>query len=140
MLCVKRIGILTFLILTLVVVTVGCASSGETEKTKHREIDYTVVEPGKLPEELSRVIEENKKKEIRMTYIDGEDMYLIRGYGEQKTGGYSIAVAECTEDDTRIYFDTRLLGPTEEEGLSKDPSYPCLIVKIEARNKEVMIQ
>lgn len=140
MLCVKRVGILAFLILTLVVVTVGCASSGENAKTKRREIDYTVADPGKLPEELKRVIEENRKKEIRMTYTDGEDMYLVRGYGEQKTGGYSIAVAECTEDDTTILFDTRLLGPTEKENLSKDPSYPCLVVKIETRDKEVMIR
>ncbi len=136
----KRIGVLAFLILMLAAVTVGCASSGENAKTNRREIDYTVAEPGKLPEELSHAIEENKKKEIRMTYIDGEDMYLVRGYGEQKTGGYSIAVAECTEDDTTILFDTRLIGPTEEEGLSKDPSYPCLVVKIEARDKKVMIQ
>ncbi len=140
MLCVRRIGILAFLILMLVVVTVGCASSGEGAKTERREVDYTVAEFGKLPEELKRVIEENKKKEIRMTYTDGEDMYLIRGYGEQKTGGYSIAVAECTEDDTTILFDTRLLGPKEEKELSGDPSYPCLVVKIEARDKEVMIQ
>ncbi len=136
----KRLGILAFLLLLTVVVTVGCASSDESAKADRREIDYTVAELGKLPEELSRVIEENKKKEIRMTYIDGEDMYLVRGYGEQKTGGYSIAVAECTEDETTIFLDTRLLGPPEEEGLSRDPSYPCLVVKIEARDKEVMIQ
>ena len=139
MLCVKKIGILAFLILTMTVAAVGCASSGNRD-TNAKEIDYTVVEAGKLPEELAGIIEENKKKEIRMTYLDGEDLYLIRGYGEQKTGGYSIAVAECTEDEEHILFDTRLLGPTETEGLSKDPSYPCLVVKIEARDKEVMIR
>ena len=135
----KRGGILAFLLLTLTVVVVGCAASGQGNADA-KEIDYTVVEAGKLPEELSQIIEENKKKEIRMTYTDGEDMYLIRGYGEQKTGGYSIAVAQCTEDEERIMFDTRLLGPTDEKELSKDPSYPCLVVKIEARDKEVMIR
>ncbi len=129
-----------FLFLTLAMTVAGCAPSGDSEKKEGREIDYTVVEPGKLPEELLRTIEENKQKEIRMTYLDGEDMYLVRGYGEQKTGGYSIAVAGCTETESTILFDTRLLGPTQEEGLSKDPSYPCLVVKIEARDKEVMIR
>ena len=129
-----------FLVLTLAVVVVGCASSGDSAKKEGREIDYTVVESAKLPEELLRTIEKNREKEIRMTYLDGEDMYLVRGYGEQKTGGYSIAVASCTETETAILFDTRLIGPTETEGLSKDPSYPCLVVKIEARDKEVMIR
>ena len=136
----KRVGILMFLLLTLTVAVAGCASTEGSAKKEGREIDYTVVESGKLPEELLRTIEENKHREIRMTYLDGDDMYLVRGYGEQKTGGYSIAVAGCTEDESTILFDTRLLGPTESEGLSKDPSYPCLVVKIEARDKEVMIR
>lgn len=136
----RRAIILVFLILTMAVTAAGCASSESGAGEAGREVDYTVVEPGKLPEELLRTIEENREREIRMTYLDGEDMYLVRGYGKQKTGGYSIAVAGCTEDESTILFDTRLLGPTESEGLSKDPSYPCLVVKIEARDKEVMIR
>lgn len=118
----------------------GCAANRGTENGERKEIEFTVVDPERLPEALREVIEENKKNEIRMTYMDGEDMYLIRGYGEQKTGGYSIAVAECTEDETNILFDTRLIGPSGEEGLPKEPSCPYLVVKIEARDKEVMIQ
>lgn len=136
----KRLRILLFLFLLFSCLLTGCAVSESSKDSERREIDYTVVESRKLPEELLRTIEENKANEIRMTYTDGEDMYLIRGYGEQKTGGYSIAVAECTEDETTILFDTRLLGPKDQEGLSKDPSYPYLVVKIEARDKEVMIQ
>ena len=118
----------------------GCAAPGEAGDAERTAIDYTVMEPGKLPEELRQAIEENKEGEIRMTYMDGEDLYLVRGYGKQKTGGYSIAVAECAQDEETIVFDTRLLGPDSQENLSGEPSYPCLVVKIEARDKEVMIK
>ena len=99
-----------------------------------------MVEMRKVPAELAEIIEKNKKNEIRMTYTQGEELYLIRGYGEQKTGGYSIAVAECTEDEETVWLDTRLIGPQEQEKLSKEPSYPCLVIKTEVRDKEVMIQ
>lgn len=99
-----------------------------------------MVEMRKVPAELAEIIEKNKKNEIRMTYTQGEEQYLIRGYGEQKTGGYSIAVAECTEDEETVWLDTRLIGPQEQEKLSKEPSYPCLVIKMEVRDKEVMIQ
>lgn len=116
----------------------GC--SVQKEEGERREIEFTVAAWEKLPGQLAEAIEKNKKDEIRMTYTDGADMYLIRGYGEQKTGGYSVAVAECSEDETTVFFDTRLIGPQKEEEISKDPSYPLLVVKIEARDKEVMIQ
>lgn len=140
MLCVKKYGRLLPLLLALSCLLSGCAAPGNDGQSERKAIDYTVVESRKLPQELLQTIEENKKGEIRMTYMDGEDLYLIRGYGEQKTGGYSIAVAECTEDEEKIVFDTRLLGPEHQENLSKDPSYPWLAVKIEARDKEVLIK
>lgn len=136
----KKYGFLVFLMILLAGVISGCGASGKDDKSGRRDIEFTVVAQEKLPQKLLQAIEENKKNEIRMTYTDGEDMYLIRGYGEQKTGGYSITVSECTEDETTILFDTQLIGPSGQEGLSKDPSYPCLVVKIEAREKEVMIQ
>jgi hypothetical protein len=121
------------------VITVGCVKSAD-QKTEGSAIEFTVVDPEKLPQKLQEAIETNKKNEIRMTYTDGEDMYLVRGYGEQKTGGYSIAVETCIETDEAILFDTQLIGPENQENLSKDPSYPVLVVKIETRDKEAVIQ
>lgn len=117
----------------------GCSREGQ-EQGGRREIDFTVVEQEKLPQELRQIIEKNKKDEIRMTYVDEGELYLVRGYGEQKTGGYNISVVECTEDEAGIYLDTRLTGPSNQDNLSKDPSYPCLVVKMEARDKNVEIQ
>ncbi len=140
MLQVKKWRRLLPALLALTCLLSGCEAAGGSRTAKPRAVDYTVVEPGKLPEELLQAIEERKDSEIRMTYMDGEDLYLIRGYGKQETGGYSISVVECAEDDEKILFDTRLLGPQSREDLSEDPSYPYLAVKIEAREKEVVIK
>ena len=121
-----------------VLLLAGC---GKDEKDQERrEVEFTVMALDEVPRELAEEIEANKQGEIRMSYMDGGFLYLIRGYGEQKTGGYSISVAECTEDDTAVYLDTRLIGPSNQEQLSKEPSWPCLILKMEAREKEVVIE
>ncbi len=117
----------------------GCQKK-EAKDSQRSEVEFTVVAKEEIPEELAAEIEKNKQGEIRMAYTDGGNQYLIRGYGEQKTGGYSISVTECTEDETTVYLDTRLLGPANEEQITKEPSYPYIVLKIEAREKEVMIQ
>ena len=39
-----------------------------------------------------------------MTYQSGEELYLIKGYGQQMTGGYSIQVAELSLSDTAVFL------------------------------------
>ena len=93
-----------------------------------------------VPVAFSVEEEENEAREIRMTFEDGDDLYLIRGYGEQKTGGYSIAVDACTEDEEKLYLTTRLIGPEDAEKQPKDASYPYIVVRVAATGKEVEIQ
>ncbi|MCD7715580.1 MAG: protease complex subunit PrcB family protein [Lachnospiraceae bacterium] len=115
----------------------GCQNQEDSEKT---EVEYTVAAAEEIPDELAAVIEENRESEMWLTWMDGDEMYLIRGYGKQATGGYSIAVAECTEDEETLWFDTRLIGPQKEDTASAEPSYPWLAVKITATDKEVVIE
>ena len=134
----RRWGIICLTAVAAALLLAGC---GRDEKTQERsEVEFTVAAPDEVPRELASQIEANKRGEIRMAYTDGGFLYLIRGYGEQKTGGYSISVVECTEDDTTVFLDTRLIGPSNQEQLSKEPSWPCIILKTEARDKEVMIE
>ena len=136
----KKAGVRFFVICVFAVALLaGCGNARRGAKER-REIDFTVAEKEELPKELLEVIEKNKEQEIRMTYTDGADMYLIRGYGKQKTGGYSILVAECTEDEKHVYFDTRLIVPKEQPKGQAEPSFPYLAVKIETREKEVLIE
>ena len=135
----KRILTIVGLTVLLLPVLFGCGKK-EDDRSGRSEVDFEVVPKEELPAPLAEAVEENKKDEIRMTYMDGEDLYLIRSYGEQATGGYSISVLECSEDEEKVYLDTRLLGPENPDEISRDPSYPYLALKIDMRDKEVVIQ
>ena len=135
----KRYGILMVLFLTTACVLSGCSASGE-EDGEWEKVEFTVVDPHGLPEELLDVIEENKDREIRMAYEDGEDLYLVRGYGKQNSGGFSIAGKECVEKEEVIRLETQLIGPESPEGLPKDPSCPYLVIKMEMSDKQVEIE
>lgn len=136
---VKRYVWIFWAIGLLIALMTGCGAS-HTQESEGSPVEFTVIGMRDVPMELADIIEDNKKNEIRMTYEDGGDLYLVRGYGEQKTGGYSIAVKSCVEDEEMVWLDTQLLGPQNQEEISKDPSYPCLVIKMEVREKEVMIQ
>ena len=110
-------GVLVFLL-------AGC--QGASTAGEQVPVAFSVEEERTLPAALRQAIKENEAREIRMTFEDGDDLYLIRGYGEQKTGGYSIAVDACTEDDA--------------EKQPKDASYPYIVVRVAATGKEVEIQ
>ena len=99
------------------VVAAGCAGvftgrlSGGFHSGEQVPAAFSVEEERTIPAALRQAIKENEAREIRMTFAkNGNDLYLIRGYGEQKTGGYSIAVDACTEDEEKLYLTTRLIG------------------------------
>ncbi|MCD8104924.1 MAG: protease complex subunit PrcB family protein [Lachnospiraceae bacterium] len=115
----------------------GCRRQEEGGRT---EVEFEIMTAEETPQELLAVIEENKEKEMRLTWTDQGELYLIRGYGKQTQGGYSVAVAECAEDKENIWFDTRLIGPAQEDTDPGGASYPYVVVKIAATEKEVVIE
>lgn len=111
----------------------GCSVT-DTGKGEKQAIDYTVVPDGDLPEELRSLIDQKKEKEFRMTYQDGESLYLVRGYGRQELGGCSVRVESLTMGEEALALKTELLGPDKEQTSSGEPSYPYIVVKIEYRD------
>ena len=79
----------------------GCSLSSQ-ERVKLRDLDFTVLGEEKIPEQLKTIIEEKKNTAFEITYTDNENLYICIGYGEQETGGYSIAVDELYLTDTDI--------------------------------------
>ena len=83
----KKIGtILCLLLLTFLLE--GCRMV-KIKEADREPLKYTVVEKQQLPEEAAALIEEKKEKEFQMAYQRGDEMYLIKGYGRQMSGGYS---------------------------------------------------
>ena len=83
----------------------GC-SVKKMNTEKIRDVEITVLEEEKIPEEFLTQIEEKKSGPFKITYADKDALYIARGYGEQKTSGYSIEVKECYETENAIYIHT----------------------------------
>ena len=68
---------------------------GTDEPDKISDLDYTIAAEADIPEELQNDIEEKKAADFKMTYKDSEFLYIVRGYGEQETGGIVSVSAIC---------------------------------------------
>lgn len=126
------------LIVTMVFLLTGCGAKAGEEKV--RDLEFTVMDEKSIPQELAKLIEEKKLNAFRLTYTDDDSLYLVTGFGEQETGGYSISVNDCYLTETSLVFDTSLLGPSKEETVQQKPSYPYIVVKTEKREEPVVFQ
>ena len=128
-----------FLSLLILFMMLGGCRMIKIEEAERTPLKYTVADRSQIPEEAAKLIEEIKEKEFQMVYQKGEDLYLIKGYGRQMSGGYSIQVAELSASSTTIFFKTRLIGP-EKENQSGAPSYPYIAVKTDYREEPVVFE
>ena len=115
----------------------GCEKQMETSE-KGKDWDYTVVAVRDCPEDFLKQLEEKKVNAFQMTYMDGEYLYIALGYGEQATGGYSIAVRGLYESGDKLCFEAELIGPGKDETVKEKTSYPFVIIKTERTDKEVL--
>lgn len=125
----KKTGFLGLVLACILLVT-GCTMMSE-EEIKLRDLDFTVLSEEMIPEQLLPIIEEKKTGAFQITYTDNANLYICIGYGEQETGGYSIAVNELYLTDKNIVIDTSLLGPKPSDKEDPKPSYPYIVVKTE---------
>ena len=115
----------------------GCTIRKE-DTEKLRDIDFTVVESEDVPEELRDIIQEKQENETKLFYADEGYLYVVRGYGKQDTSGYSVEVRDCYETENPICVETSLLGPPKGEEIVDKPTYPCVVIKMEYSEKDVI--
>ena len=123
-------------LLAVLLMTISGCRLVRVEEEPRTPLEYTVVNPEEVPEEVQELIQERKSKEFQMTYQNEKDLYLIKGYGQQMCGGYSIQVEELGLSSNSIFFKTKLLGP-DKDGREGEPSYPNIVVKMEYRKEPV---
>ena len=127
----RNISVVILLILVTAGIQLqGCGFKIISEEEKKREIPFVIVSEECLPKELDSFIEQKKEKEIKLTYVDEKDRYIIIGYGKQNSGGYSIYIKDLYATDNAIYVDTSLLGPKEKSKQENRPSYPVIVLQI----------
>ena len=128
-----------FLLLLMLLLMLGGCKLVRIEEGERTPLKYTVVDHSQIPEQAAKLIEEKKEKEFQMAYQKGEDLYLIKGYGRQMSGGYSIQVTDLSASVNVVFFETKLIGPTEEVQ-GGEPSYPYIVVKTEYRDVPVQFR
>lgn len=127
------------LLMVCMLLLTGCTMLSD-EKIKLRDLEFTVLSEDKIPEQLKTIIEERKSEPFQITYTDNNNLFICIGYGEQKTGGYSIAVNELYLTDTNICVSTSLLGPDASEKSKKTASYPYIVIKTEYLEHTVLFE
>lgn len=124
-------------VLLLALCIAGCGvrnMEGETEIP----LDYTVVQEEHIPDEVKAIIEKQKAQEFQMTYQSQDYLYILKGYGLQNSGGYSISVEHLTLRGESISCKTRLIGPETTTEMTKEVSYPYIVIKTEYRDAPVV--
>ena len=134
-----RITYIGVVLIMAINIMTGCAIE-KTNRTKVRDLDYHVAALEEIPEELKTQIEEKKAADFKMTYETPEYLYIVRGYGEQQTGGYSIQVTELFLSNNAVFFKSMLVGPRKGENVAKSPSYPYIVIRTEKVDKNVVFE
>lgn len=120
-----------------VMILVGCRADKIDEK-KVTDLEYTVASEDRLPDELKALVDGKKTQPFKMTYHDGDYLYICQGYGTQPTGGYSIQVEELYRTSNAVYFSSTLLGPMPSEKKTKKETTPYIVVKTEYQDMTVV--
>ncbi len=133
----KKIILLSLL---LALLFTGCSLSKEKSSEKISDVDFTVVEDIDIPEEVKTVIEERKTNPFQVAYVTGDATYIMVGYGEQATGGYSITVDELYLTEDGVHVKTTLLGPDKDVTVDANTSYPYIVLKTEVTEEDVKFE
>ena len=128
------------LMLAVSLMFTGCTVSKEESSEKISDVDFTVVEDIDVPKEVKEVIEERKTNPFQVAYTMNEGTYIIVGYGEQATGGYSITVDELYLAEDGVHVKTTLLGPDKDVTVDAKASYPYIVLKTEVIEEDVIFE
>ena len=132
--------IITLLLIIVTIFGLSVCKKDESEIKKLKDLEFTVVEDADLPGELKEIIDEKKENPFRMHYSNKESLYIVVGYGKQNSGGYSISVEELFLTDNAIYFDTNLIGPSQDDLVTQGVTYPYIVVKLEFIDKKIVFE
>lgn len=129
-----------FVILVMILGMLSGCEMLNMERVKLRDLEFVILSEEMIPAELKTIISERKGEEFKLTYADADALYICIGYGQQKTGGFSITVDELYLTEDAIHAETTLLGPDGSEKPSKAPSYPYIVIKTEALEETVVCE
>ena len=87
---------------------------------------------GDFPPEIDQILRRKKESAFQMAYESGDDLYILRGYGKQKSGGFSIQIEEVSKSENAVFVRTKLVGPAAKEEQKGTASCPYVVLKTKA--------
>lgn len=123
----------------LAVMMPGCGIQKE-ETGEFQAVDYTVLKTEEIPGEVMELIKNQGERSFQMVYRSDGWLYVMRGYGKQKTGGYSIRVPEVGTAGEMLRVKSELAGPQTKEEQKGDGSSPYFVLKLEDQGYPVMFE
>lgn len=139
-LSMKAVILVSMILWVLMARFLGGCSAGKDDGNRVRDLEFTVVGDMEVPEELQKIINEKMTQSFKLTYSNDQNLYIVIGYGEQPSGGFSIAVNDLYLTDNSIVIDTELKGPEKGENVGVEKSYPYIVVKTEFLENPVIFQ
>ena len=86
----------------------------DVSEGERKELSYAIVKPGDSAGNRSD-LRRKKESAFQMAYESGDDLYILRGYGKQKSGGFSIQIEEVSKSENAVFVRTKLVGPAAKE-------------------------
>ncbi len=133
----KRYVIIFMLIIMNCLVSCGVE---EKDDKKIGDVEFEIIAQENFPKEVKNIINDKKETEFKTSYTEGEDLYIIAGYGRQPTGGYSVGVEELYQTNNNIYLKLKFMGPAKTEKVTQEISYPYIVIKMKDIGKSVVFK
>ena len=123
----------------LIAALTGCKLE-ETDETKVKNLDYTICDESKLPDELVTIIQEKKKEPFKLTYRTKDYLYIVVGYGAQDRTDLNVTMTELYLTKNAIIVDTDLCAVEDTTLKDGIVTYPWIAVKCELYDVQVQFK
>lgn len=133
----RRIFILIGMVVFFLAALTACRLE-EADESKIKDLDYTICDESKLPDELVNLIHEKRKEPFKLTYRTKDYLYIVVGYGAQDRADLNVVMTELYLTKNAIFVDTDLTSVEEASTLQDNlVSYPWIAVKCELYDVQV---
>ncbi|MCI5804953.1 MAG: protease complex subunit PrcB family protein [Clostridium sp.] len=135
----RFVSIAVFGFCFLVAVLTGCQMV-KSDSGKIKDLDYTVCDESKLPEELNKIIEEKRKEPFKLTYRTKDYLYIVVGYGAQDRTDLQVVMTDLYLTENAIYVNTDLTSKERTTLDGQKVTYPYIAVKCQLYDVQVNFQ
>lgn len=132
----RDISIVVVSLVFLIAALSGCRLE-KSEDKKIKDLDYTICDESKLPDELKDIIKEKRKEPFKLTYRTKDYLYIVVGYGAQDRTDLNVKMTELYLTENAIYVDTDLEAVDTTTLEDQKVTYPWIAVKCELYDVQV---